>query len=172
MPAYKKVLDGAMSPQMPSAITSDGKKWLAIVKGIGHVYDIDSGKWSIELTVHGQDKSAALGAATDPDTGIIFIPFGYYEEETYFGQFFAQERKLSMLMVNMTDYTLTTDGRNVSTLDQNAYAVAWSQPLRSLLYVAGSNLYSYNATGGWRDLRSAMVGDIPSARINAKDRAR
>ncbi|KAF9938410.1 hypothetical protein BGZ65_012854 [Modicella reniformis] len=140
-PAYKALSLGPSQHYSPSAISADGKKWFTLAAGVGHVYDLDTNKWSKIFTNKAMEKLWGRGAATDPTTGLVYIPFAYPNSDGTF----------SMLKVNLTDGTYTSDNSTQTLPQQNQYAVAWSAPLRSLVYVIDGGVYTYNSTDGWKN---------------------
>ncbi|KAF9365739.1 hypothetical protein BGX34_008604 [Mortierella sp. NVP85] len=156
-PAYKPLSIGPLQSYSPSAISADGDKWFTMVKGVGQVYDIRTDKWTQIFTNTNTNTNSTMeqlwgrGAATDPVTGLIHIPFAFPNGNSSY----------SMLKVNLTDGSIASDNITQMMRTQDQYAVAWSAPLRSLVYVAEDGVYTYNSTNGWKSFSTPPKGTLP-----------
>ncbi|KAF9354264.1 hypothetical protein BGX26_007924 [Mortierella sp. AD094] len=159
-PAYKNLPDGPVGFfQMASALSPDGQTWFAQNGYAAFFYDFKSSKWNAISSTTTGDKSLnsdfGLGAATDPDTGIIYIPDGLVSNS---GQY--------MLKVH-PDETIDSAEMPPQMSKTPSSTVAWSATQRSLIYVDEStgNTFSYSPATGWSQL--AVSGTIPPPRSNA-----
>ncbi|KAK3805869.1 MAG: hypothetical protein J3Q66DRAFT_375610 [Benniella sp.] len=158
-PVYKPLSIGPLQSYSPSAISADGDKWFTMVKGVGQVYDIRTDKWTQISTNTNTNTNTnntmeqlwGRGAATDPVTGLIYIPFAFPNGNSSY----------SMLKVNLTDGSIASDNTTQTLQTQDQYAVAWSTPLRSLVYVGEDGAYTYNSTNGWKLFSTPPKGTLP-----------
>ncbi|KAF8931417.1 hypothetical protein EDD21DRAFT_410215 [Dissophora ornata] len=159
-PVLKKLPDGPSTLWMPSALSSDAQNWLAIVNGTGYVYNFKSAAWSSIFTSSNiSGAGPGLAAATDPETGLVYVPNGYRDAAN----------TASMLRVNLTAKTFdNVPMSNYSALNTTVeYSVAWSTPLRSMIFVGGSlnGIFVYSPSTGWSN--PAAKGTIPPLRSGA-----
>ncbi|KAF9365795.1 hypothetical protein BGX34_008255 [Mortierella sp. NVP85] len=142
-PAYKKLVNGPTSNWIPSAISADGQKWFVFVNGIGYVYDTVGGQWTKAFQEPGANVPGFFGraATTDPETGLIYMPFGYLRPDNTWG----------MMIVDLTTnaYSAGND-MNFVAPDDNSYSVTWIPALKSLLYAYENNMFLFNPTTGWK----------------------
>ncbi|KAK3805916.1 MAG: hypothetical protein J3Q66DRAFT_407467 [Benniella sp.] len=97
-----------------------------------------------------------FGAATDPATGKIFIPFAYK----------LPSGTWVMLIVDLQNNSYTSDNSTFTVPDQRTYAVAWNAQLKSLLcgslgamYTSWRYLHPGLPTCIWRKGASTLPGD-------------
>ncbi|KAF9163822.1 hypothetical protein BGX21_011311 [Mortierella sp. AD011] len=159
-PAYKNLPDAPVGFfQMVSALSSDGQTWFAQNGNTAFFYNFESSKWNtISSTTTGNktlNSNFGLGAATDPDTGIIYVPNGLVSNG---GQY--------MLKVN-PDESIDSAEMSPQISKTPSSTVAWSTAQRSLIYVDEStgDTFSYSPAKGWSQL--AVTGTIPPPRSNA-----
>jgi hypothetical protein len=79
-PAYKTLPIGPASNWFASALSVDGQKWFALSDGTGQVLDFQSNEWGKFFTYSGV-RVYGLAAASDPETGKVYIPFGYLNQD-------------------------------------------------------------------------------------------
>ncbi|KAK3805910.1 MAG: hypothetical protein J3Q66DRAFT_407462 [Benniella sp.] len=138
-PAYKILQTGLNSNWFASAMSTDGQKWFVLLDGTGYVLDFRSNMWSQVLTNPGAKGIFGLGAATHPETGKIYIPFGYLSENGM----------RSMMIVDLTDNSYSTDNINTSLSVQNMYTFTWNAQLKSFLFANEAGIYTYTPSSGW-----------------------
>ncbi|KAF9365787.1 hypothetical protein BGX34_008247 [Mortierella sp. NVP85] len=143
-PAYKSLPEGPGSNGIPSAMSADGQKWFALVRGEGHVFDIQTNTWTVVFNYTDARLLNGRGAATDPATGTIFIPFVYKN----------QAGILSMLTVDLKSNSYQGDSNTYTVPDQYTYAVTWNAQLKSLLLMSNGAMYTYTMSGGWETFNS------------------
>ncbi|KAF9197233.1 hypothetical protein BGZ49_002425 [Haplosporangium sp. Z 27] len=165
-PAYKSLVNGPVGfYQMASALSPDGNTWFAQNGNTAFFYDFTSSKWSTipSTTTSGQslNSNLGLGAATDPNTGIIYVPNGLVSSS---GQY--------MLRVH-PDETIDSVAMSSQISKTPSPTVAWSSNRQSMIYFdeSTSNMFAYNpksassSSGGWSQL--TINGAIPSPRTSA-----
>ncbi|KAF9365793.1 hypothetical protein BGX34_008253 [Mortierella sp. NVP85] len=132
-PAYKSLPLGPLSNWFASALTADGRKWFVYVNGAGDVFDFQSNKWD-HILDNGSSKVEGYGAATDPETGKIYIPFAWMRS--------------SMMVVDITN-GFDTDNITTPLPTQIMYAVTWNSLLKGLIYAIPAGMYQYIPSIGW-----------------------
>ncbi|KAK3805911.1 MAG: hypothetical protein J3Q66DRAFT_359961 [Benniella sp.] len=135
-PAYKSLPLGPLSNWFASALTADGREWFVYVNGAGNVFDFQSNKWD-HVFDNGSSKVEGYGAATDPETGKIYIPFAWMGS--------------SMMVVDLKN-GFTTDNINTTLPTQIMYAVTWNSLLKGLIYAIPAGMYQYIPSIGWANL--------------------
>ncbi|KAG0237265.1 hypothetical protein BGX31_003634 [Mortierella sp. GBA43] len=119
--------------------------------GLGQVYDIDTDKWTDIFTNKAMERLWGRGAALDPATGLVYMPFAYPNADGSF----------SMLKVNLKDGSIASDNNSNMLPTVSEYAVAWSTPLKSLVYVIEGGTYTYNSIDGWKSFTAPPNGASP-----------
>lgn len=150
-PAYKALSTGPAQNNSASAISADGKKWFTLAAGVGQVYDMSTDKWTVIFANKAMEKLWGRGAATDPTTGLVYIPFAYPNSDGTF----------SMLKVDLEDGSISRDNSTRTLPNPAQYAVAWSTPLRSLVYVMEGGMYTYNSINGWKNFTTSPKFTLP-----------
>ncbi|KAK3805912.1 MAG: hypothetical protein J3Q66DRAFT_422629 [Benniella sp.] len=143
-PNYKTLPIGPISNWFAIALTADGQKWFALADGMAHVFDFRSNNdWSQLFTYPGA-RAPGLGAATDPETGKIYIPYGYLMENGL----------RSMMIVDLKNNSYSTDNIHIPLFIINKYAVTWNAPLKGLLYTNPAGMFKYIPSVGWISFNS------------------
>ncbi|KAF9993359.1 hypothetical protein BGZ65_011124, partial [Modicella reniformis] len=125
----------------PGAMSADGTKWYLQAEEKGFLYDVLTDSWTHLFSFPGLRPFGRVGA-TDPSTGLIYVPHGYLNADT----------TVSMLVLNVTSGKFSTNESGVTILSQTTeYAAAWSQHLGGMLYVASSGMYTYIPGSGWKN---------------------
>ncbi|KAF9365800.1 hypothetical protein BGX34_008260 [Mortierella sp. NVP85] len=140
-PAYKVLSSGLGADRFPTAMSADGQKWFTLVDGVGHVYDVQSNYWGQAFNFSVAQGISGRGAATDPSTGRVYIPFAYRKPDGTF----------NMLVVDLKDGSSASDHKDFTLPEQSSYAVTWSAHLKGLLFLNENGVYSYNPLDGWKD---------------------
>lgn len=139
-PAYKTLPLGPGSNWFPAAMSADGQTWFVLVNGGAYVFDIRSSQWSLAFEYTDVKGQFGLGAATDPDTGKIFIPFGYKKPDGTF----------NMLIVDLKSKSYTSDNDDFTLPEKSVYAIAWNTLLKGLLFLNENGMYMRSSTG-WKN---------------------
>ncbi|KAF9365791.1 hypothetical protein BGX34_008251 [Mortierella sp. NVP85] len=137
-PAYKALPIGPTSNWFASALSVDGKKWFALSDGTGEVFDFQSNEWGKFFTYPGA-RVYGLAAASDPETGKVYIPFGYLN----------QYGSRSMVIVDLKDNSYSTDNISSSITPQSVYTFTWNAHLKSFLFANRAGMYKYTPSSGW-----------------------
>lgn len=158
-PTFKKLPDSPLLYYGPSTISADGKQWIVVDNSTAYAYDIEKATWSTlvqhDLTVVDQI------AATDPDTGFIYIPA---TNNNYLMRLNVTSRSYDRLIIN----------KNVS--ETNDFSAAWSAFQKKLFIIGGRHgadnptqliMFSYNDTAGWANLTMDAKGEVPGPRHSA-----
>jgi hypothetical protein len=143
-PAYKLLPGGPGSNGIPSTMSADAQKWFALVRGEGHVFDIQTNTWTVAFNYTDAHGLNGRGAATDPATGKVFIPFVYKNP--------AGTR--SMLIVDLKTNSYQGDNSTYTVPDTFSYAVTWNSQLQSLLLMSSGTMYTYTMSDGWKTFNS------------------
>ncbi|KAF9978338.1 hypothetical protein BGZ65_007033, partial [Modicella reniformis] len=162
-PKFISLPDGPAYENGASARSADGKQWMACGDHICQVTNPETGAWSQLFTVPETNGYIdRVSAATDPETGLVYIPNGSYH---------------SLMKVNLAARAFELVALHPTLMNTKAYSVAWSVPLRKMLLFGGTtgaigqtdrfNAYSYSSAEGWRDLTTTMKGQIPTPRMEA-----
>ena len=141
-PAYKLLPEGPYSNGIPSAMSADGQKWLALVRGEGHVFDIQTNTWTVVFNYTDAHLLNGRGAATDPVTGNVFIPFKNLAGTQ------------SILIVDLQTNSYQGDNSIYTVPDTYSNAVTWNSQLKSLLLFSSGTMYAYTMSGGWKTFNS------------------
>ncbi|KAF9365794.1 hypothetical protein BGX34_008254 [Mortierella sp. NVP85] len=143
-PAYKILQTGLNSNWFASAMSTDGQKWFVLLDGTGYVLDFRSNLWRSVLTNPGAKGIYGLGAATHPETGKIYIPFGYLNGNGM----------RSMMIVDLTDNSYSTDNINTPLSVKNMYTFTWNAQLKSFFFANEAGIYTYTPSSGWTEFNS------------------
>ncbi|KAG0236531.1 hypothetical protein BGX31_003929, partial [Mortierella sp. GBA43] len=150
MPAYKKLADGPQIGVTSCGLSPDGKTWVVIANKYVQSYDVASDQWRDVGSIQSYSNRLVTGAV-DPDSGNLYVPFGVSVSSTAL-----------MLILDTTNpavhYYSDLGG---APIEKGEYTVAWSRAIKSLIYVGGTAIYSYNITTGWTDLRPLTSGQAP-----------
>ncbi|KAF9365738.1 hypothetical protein BGX34_008603 [Mortierella sp. NVP85] len=125
-------------------MTADGQKWFVMVRGTGYLFDRASSRWAPLFTYPSASQLWGRSAATDPETGKIFVP----------GQYLKPDGTYGMLVVDPKDGSISSDTWDFNLPDLVTYAITWNAYLKSLLYAADNIMYSYSQGGGWKNFNS------------------
>jgi hypothetical protein len=161
-PAFKKLPDGYGDYSMPNALTSDQQTWFILSNGIAYAYKFETSSWKTLTQDSDINKNHGNAAATDPETGLIYVPNGYSDWWT---------GKKTMMIYSAADKTFDYDSMQPSLLNMYLYTATWSPDLKGMLIFGGVNfktnittndLLFYHPSDGWRLLETK--GDIPPPR--------
>ncbi|KAG0243990.1 hypothetical protein BGX31_010025 [Mortierella sp. GBA43] len=142
-PVYKKLEDGPLASGMPSMVSSNGQNWVTLIKETCYVYNFESASWS-PIIVNQQFGSSSvligLEGATDPDTGLIYIPNAL-----------KGAGGPSMLRLNITDKSYQAVPMLPEIQNTTLKRVAWSAASKVMMVHFGSpdSTYLYSPTKGW-----------------------
>ncbi|KAG0243989.1 hypothetical protein BGX31_010024 [Mortierella sp. GBA43] len=152
-PAYQVLPEGPRSEGYPSAMTADGN-WVSIVNDTCYVYNVAAKSWKSILTNSNFSVLPSGHKATaDPDTGLVYIPYGYGPPLTRL-----------MVELNINTKTFKTSAMPTAIQGLNLFMVAWSAVNKVMVFVApiANGIYQYSPTQGWKNL--ATKGDVPPIR--------
>ncbi|KAG0013066.1 hypothetical protein BGZ82_002307 [Podila clonocystis] len=159
-PAYKRLPDGLVTRDIASALMADNKNWFILSNSTAYKYNLATSSWTT-IEKNSNFWGGAARAATDPETGEVYVPNGY-------DSLLTGDTMLSY-KPNLNMFYYHDKQPNMEKLV--VYSVAWSAGLRSMLLFGGkdshtgmtnNDLYAYNEASGWRLL--SVKGDIPSPR--------
>ncbi|KAF8941402.1 hypothetical protein BGZ58_009485 [Dissophora ornata] len=151
-PAFKSLSDGKAGAAIANSLTADNKNWFMINNKTAYLYNFEHSNWSTLNS--GNILSAVLGlsAATNPDSGRIYIPNGYFDATSNTRSeliYFAQESEFH--------YT----GMASNLLSTRLHSVVWSPVRKGVLFFGGydtdtnrtsNNMYIYDPNTGWSTL--------------------
>ncbi|KAI1319155.1 hypothetical protein EDD11_004798 [Mortierella claussenii] len=157
-PTFKKLADGPANFLAPSALSANSQSWAMIANGTTYIYSIKSGTWAAPLTLSQLNGTGNLAAATDPTSGMVYIPNGILVPPA-----------LSMLRINLVTKSFDSVAMLPSLNTSVGFSVVWSTVRRSMIFYGGhvDGLYEYSPTEGWADLSLLLTGDIPKPRSSA-----
>ncbi|KAK3829092.1 MAG: hypothetical protein J3Q66DRAFT_435510 [Benniella sp.] len=72
-PVFKQLENGPKVKEGPCTFTNEGKDLFVLSGGQGHVYNVESNSWTV-LDNNSLASYRWQSAATDPETGIIYLP--------------------------------------------------------------------------------------------------
>ncbi|KAF9916894.1 hypothetical protein BX616_002507 [Lobosporangium transversale] len=167
-----------------SAISSDGRTWFVASSSssggnTGYFYNFRTEEWSEisnkQISFEG-DKAISFvlgsGAATDPSSGMIYVPNGLVDPTGQRSMLQIEEDNVDRPInsVEMPDALQTTIGAGASTSMMSSTFVAWSAARESMIYLDMSTIstaraFAYNPEKGWSQLE--MHGSIPHSRSDA-----
>ncbi|KAG0354215.1 hypothetical protein BC939DRAFT_479645 [Gamsiella multidivaricata] len=161
-PSYKHLPDGYAERGIASTLTKDNQNWFLISNQTMYLYNFAASNWATLENDSHITSSNGIGAATDPETGKIYIPNGYFDSAGV-----RYELVYDPSYRNSISSTSLPQGLARSFL----YSIAWSTSLKGALMFGGfdyatnttsNDLYLYSPTNGWK-LQTA-TGSIPSPR--------
>ncbi|KAF9363282.1 hypothetical protein BGX34_004498 [Mortierella sp. NVP85] len=156
-PIYKKLKDGPMAYEAPSAISNDGQTWFTVIKQTCYTYKIQAAAWSPILTDTSFDQeNTGYTAAKDPETELVYIP---NIVKGIIGS--------SLMMLDTKAKSFTTSPMFPALQGARGFAVAWSVEYKSMYYFGGTvdGLFVYSKlTGQWSN--PTTTGTIPPPRMN------
>ncbi|KAF9569223.1 hypothetical protein EC968_002631 [Mortierella alpina] len=163
LPDITALRDDFQGYNIASALSSDNKTWFMMANANQHRFHIGNGTWSRDPSSSIFTERGGLGAATNPETGLIYILNGLSNIGSY----------------SMRQYSLTTGSSNSIPMEPTMVnvsdsAVVWSTIRKSMLVHGGwsstpatflHGLYEFVPDGGngeWKLLLD--MGDIPERR--------
>jgi len=161
---FRHLLDGPSDYKHSASLLSDHKNWFVLSNGTGLEYTIASDAWRSLGGSAEVSRTRGLGAATDPDTGMIYVPNGFLVNST----------TTQMFQYDLANNVLNGVDMHPALVNMVSYAIAWSgQAKKMFLFggaVSGTNnvngaMYSWDPIHGW-DLLSPQ-GTVPSPRRSA-----
>ncbi|KAF9210102.1 hypothetical protein BGZ49_005498 [Haplosporangium sp. Z 27] len=134
---------------------------LVVSNSTVNLYNIQTGKWNKTLSINNYSNIQGLTAATDPSTGLIYIPNGYR----------SSPNTTTMLQLDTTQGSTTSLPMPPNLANLTAFSAVWSVAQQSMFIFGGSstsssnfklNLFSYNPQTAWSLVLTS--GQAPSAR--------
>ncbi|ORZ11039.1 hypothetical protein BCR41DRAFT_372004 [Lobosporangium transversale] len=162
-PAYQQLSNGYAGRRFASALMKNNQEWFVFINGTAYSYGLGSGSWRRLKQTTYANTGLGLAAATNPVSGWVYIPNGYYSIET--------GKRLMTYDPRTEDYYYEQTSQP-DLVQMNNYMVTWAPGLKSLLVFGGSiietfftrdSLYALNDEEGWKTL--ATNGFRPSARL-------
>ncbi|KAK3805859.1 MAG: hypothetical protein J3Q66DRAFT_407414 [Benniella sp.] len=149
-PKYKKLPNGFNHNYSPSGITSDGELWTVLIGYQGVRYNATSNSWSeiFRFDTHG---IYGLTGATDHETNMMYVPFGYANAD----------RTKGTLRVDLKTGDTTSDRRSYPMNKQNQFATAWNPLRKSMIYVGDNNVLEYTWEQGWKPFFKEGLDVLP-----------
>ncbi|KAK3805864.1 MAG: hypothetical protein J3Q66DRAFT_375604 [Benniella sp.] len=149
-PKYKKLPNGFNHSYTPSGITSDGKLWTVLASEVGVRYSADSNSWK-EIFRFDTYGLFGLTGATDHETNMMYIPFGFANAD----------RTKGMLRVDLKTGDTTSDRKSYPMNKQDQYAAAWNPLRKSVIYVGDNNVLEYTWEQGWKPFFKEGLDVLP-----------
>ncbi|KAG0236367.1 hypothetical protein B0O80DRAFT_495003 [Mortierella sp. GBAus27b] len=160
-PAYKQLPDGPISSGSASTLSADKMTWFIVSNGTAYTYSFQSANWNAALPGTPFSDNPSLYAVTDPDTGLIYVPFGIS----------GPQSNTTMLRIDLGNNRI--DNVLMPTTDLlDGYYVAWSAALKGLVIFGGvatsladepsTKMSIYNPQTGWSS--ATLGGDVPVPR--------
>ncbi|KAG0333391.1 hypothetical protein BG005_005179, partial [Podila minutissima] len=149
VPAYKQLPDGINSRLNPGALLNDSTTLFIMNDTNFHYYNVQDGQKTTYSTTFEKGRSimgSGCQAATNPRTGHVYIPGGYYGKDG-----------LELLRFDPTTNEFITFTMPVELQSIMSYPVAWVPHLDAMLIFGGyyyktfqssSSLYQYNYGNG------------------------
>ncbi|KAF9956436.1 hypothetical protein BGZ65_002725, partial [Modicella reniformis] len=160
-PVHKRLPDGPIGIGFASTLSADKITWFIVTNGTAYTYSFQSARWDPVLPGIPFSRDLGMHAVTDPDTGLIYIPFGAAGPQNITTMFRVDldSNKVDNVAMPATDL-----------LDD--YCVAWSATLKSLVIFGGrttnhddepsTKMSVYNPQAGWSS--ATLGGDVPVPR--------
>ncbi|GJJ68518.1 hypothetical protein EMPS_00864 [Entomortierella parvispora] len=161
---YRRLLDGPSDYKHSASLLNDHKNWFVLSNGTGLEYTIPPDTWRSLGGSAEVSRTRGLGAATDPDTGMIYVPNGFLVNAT----------TTQMFQFDVINNVLNSVDMHPALVNMVSYAIAWSgQAKKMFLFggaVSGTNnvngaMYSWDPINGWALL--SPQGTVPSPRRSA-----
>ncbi|KAK3821453.1 MAG: hypothetical protein J3Q66DRAFT_151956 [Benniella sp.] len=156
-PSYKKLTDGPMAYEAPSAISNDGQTWVTVIKRTCYTYQLQAAAWSpIRIDSSFDEVNTGYTAAKDPETELVYIP-----------NIVQGVAGSSLMILDIKAKSFTSSPTFPALQGARGFAVAWSVEYKSMYYFGGTvdGLFVYSKlTGQWSN--PATTGTIPPPRMN------
>lgn len=162
---YRRLQDGPSAFMHTATLLQDKQKWFVAWNGTGYEYTI---AWDSWRSLGGSDllsKSRGLGAVTDPNTGLIYIPNGY-----------SGNGSIQMARYDVATNILSPLPMAPGITNLVSYSIAWSANAAKMFVFGGAdgvdktnfvynNMYTWDSQNSWTTV--TVKGDVPSARRSA-----
>ncbi|KAG0243991.1 hypothetical protein BGX31_010026 [Mortierella sp. GBA43] len=156
-PVYKQPVAGSQAlAGVPSAISSDGQNWIIVASDSCSLYNFQTSTMSTIMANTGLGFSGPLTtAATDPDTGLVYIPNGLKGANGY-----------SMSSLDITAKKFGNIPMHPSIANDTLFSVAWSAAYKVMVYRGPSGgIFTYSPAKGW--ISPKETGSVPPPRASA-----
>ncbi|KAF9437168.1 hypothetical protein BGZ76_001778 [Entomortierella beljakovae] len=162
-PIYNQIPDGPRNGGIPNTLAPGDQGLVVISNGSVNVFDFQVSTWSRTFFIDNYSNITDLGAVTDPDTGIIYIPNGIKTDPKSIAQ---------MAQLDITTKTVKSLKMDTILATHQAFSMAWSKSQQGMFVFGGvsgstfSNaLYMYNTAIGWQAVNT--TGPTPPPRIQS-----
>jgi len=156
-PIYKRLAEGPMAYEAPSAISNDGQTWVTVIKRTCYTYNLQAAAWSPIIVDSSFDQvNTGYTAAKDPETELVYIP-----------NIVQGVAGSSLMMLDIKAKSFTTSPMLPTLQGARGFAVAWSVEYKSMYYFGGTvdGLFVFSkSTGQWSN--PTTTGTIPPPRMN------
>ncbi|KAF9429394.1 hypothetical protein BGZ76_001363 [Entomortierella beljakovae] len=178
-PTFKSISGSPMAGLAPASLTKDNTALVALSSEGQHIFDLATQNWTTAAATSNNPSSfklsSSLGAVTDPESGLIFIPNGAINDtHSSISTEIAQNGTTFLLGLNPSTNKYFLNDIPFAIQMLTHFSVAWTASLKKLLLFGGdltsgsifsNELYSFDAQEGWKQLTT--TGDIPSPRSGA-----
>ncbi|KAF9345796.1 Acyl-CoA-binding domain-containing protein 5 [Mortierella sp. AD094] len=145
-PVYRKLPDGIPEGKSASALSPDKQSWFVMSNSTAYSFNFNSSKWTNIFSSISLNPMLGLTGATDPSTGLVFIPNGQL----------TPAGDQAMLRVNLGTNTFDNVPMVTGLLSLSSFSTAWNSVKNSLFVFGGtvngatsSTLYLYNTISQW-----------------------
>ncbi|KAG0242584.1 hypothetical protein B0O80DRAFT_447697 [Mortierella sp. GBAus27b] len=160
---YRRLNDGPSDYEHPGTLLQDKQTWFMVSNDTGYEYDISTNSWKSLGRSESLSTTHGLGAATDPSTGLVYIPNGYISNGT----------------VQMARYDSTKDILDSKPMSPGlgnlvSYSIAWSEQVKKMIVYGGAingtnsvkgDMYTWDSVNLWTVV--TQKGDLPLPRQSA-----
>ncbi|KAG0050197.1 hypothetical protein BGZ83_005029 [Gryganskiella cystojenkinii] len=160
---FRRLLDGPSDYKHSASLLNDHQNWFVLSNGTGLEYAITPDTWRSLGGSAVVSRTRGLGAATDPDSGMIYVPNGYLTNSS-----------TQMFQYDLTNNMLNGLDMHPNLVNMVSYAIAWSGQEKKLILFGGATsgtnnvngaMYSWDTVHGWTLL--SPKGAVPSPRRSA-----
>jgi len=154
-PVFKQLTDGPGALTAACTMQPNQEDIFMVVLGVGYIFNIKSNSWKFHIN-NKLSIGYGLSAATDPETGLVYVPNGSRDPVSNGFQLLAMDLKAKSFTTSLMP-PLNMSGLSTS---------AWSPPLQSMLVISAFNevLYTFTpskvskSSNGWGTLKT--TGDV------------
>ncbi|KAF9102046.1 hypothetical protein BGX27_011217, partial [Mortierella sp. AM989] len=160
-PPYKQIPDGPRIEGAANAITGDGQGMLVVSNSSVNVFNFQAERWNRTLNIANFNNIPGLAAATDPESGLTYIPNGAK----------TSSNSTAMLQLDTTMGKVTHIPMHPKVAALLTISTAWSATQKSLYVFGGiavpsnefqAELFTYSPKSGWSV--EITTGQGPTAR--------
>ncbi|KAF9201935.1 hypothetical protein BGZ49_007866 [Haplosporangium sp. Z 27] len=157
-PVYKQLPNGPEATAYAASLSPNGQDLFTLANGTIYMLDLKSSSWSPILTNPNISRSNGLSAVTDPNAGMVYVPYGYNSIDN------LNSTSTSMLVINLNTKVVNSIPIDPRLDSSYFYATVWSAQYSSMFILSSGpsgNLFTYTSALGWKNITSNGYNPSP-----------